>query len=848
MFRPKYLEGLIMSRSFKLNKIKVAIMIALFGIVRTAPAIEFNTDVLDVADKENIDFSRFSEANYIMPGTYNLMVKLNGHNISEHSIQFSASANDAKSTQACLPAELVETFGIKPDELKNIRYSEDGSCADLSALAGSNIRGDLSTSTLDISIPQAWLEYSDDNWVPYSRWDSGIPGLLLDYNVNSSVMKPSKGQQTQNSSVSGTLGANAGVWRLRGDYQGSYSHTTGSKESSRQQFDWSRVYAYRAIPQIHSTLTVGENYLSSGIFDSWRYSGVSLATDDRMLPPALRGYAPEVTGIAKTNAKVTVSQQGRVIYESTVPAGPFRIQELSSAVNGKLDVNVQEEDGSTQHFQVDTATIPYLTRPGMVQYKLAAGRPSDYDHHIEGPLFTTGEFSWGIANSWSLYGGSVIAGDYNALSVGIGRDLYAFGAVSADVTQSYARIPGMQNRQGKSWRLSYSKRFDELDSEVTFAGYRFSEKDYMSMGQYLDARYRDGTTGQDKELYTITASKNFADLGISTYLSYSHQTYWDRPADDRFSVSASTYFDVGHVKDISLSLSAARSKYNGRNDDVAYLSLSVPLGSASVGFNSQYAGDRMTNSASYYDRLDADNNYRVSAGMESGGDQESNSSFSGFYSHRGDLANVTANASYSEGRYTSAGLSAQGGATVTTKGAALHSGGYSGATRLMIDTDGVAGVPVDNGHVHTNAFGIGVVTSVNSYYRNSTSIDIDKMDDDVEANKSVVESTLTDGAIGYRKFSVIKGAKALAILSLADGSRPPFGSAITNKEGRELAIVGDGGTAWLTGLQLGEILDVNWDGAKQCQVTIPQKLDPQAQLLLPCTTAVAAGKPVSVNP
>lgn len=829
--------------SFKINKIRMAMMVAFLGMTHSALAIEFNTDVLDVSDKENINFSNFSEANYIMPGTYTMMVRVNGHNIAEHPVKYIASGEKEQSTQACITPKIVETFGLKPEALAKVRYTAGGQCADFSQLEGTTVRGNLANSSLEITIPQAWLEYSDENWVPYSQWDNGIPGLLLDYNVNSTVTKPSKRQQTQNTSVSGTVGMNAGAWRLRGDYQGNYTHTTGSTQSSTRNFDWSRIYAYRAIPQIHSTVTLGENYLTSGIFDSWRYNGVSLATDDRMLPPALRGYAPEVAGIAKTNAKVTIKQQGRVIYESTVAAGPFRIQELNSAVNGKLDVEVLEQDGSVQRFQVDTATIPYLTRPGMVQYKIAAGRPSDYQHHVEGPLFTTGEFSWGIANSWSLYGGSIIAGDYNALSIGLGRDLYMFGAVSADVTQSYARLPG-ENRQGKSWRLSYSKRFDELDSEVTFAGYRFSERDYLSMSEYLDTRYSDGTVGQDKELYTITASKNFADLGLSAYLSYSHQTYWDQPADDRFSISASTYFDVGQVKDISLNLSAQRSKYNGRNDDAVYLSLSVPLGDASLGFNSQYAGDRMTNNTSYYDRLDENNNYRVSAGLESGGDQSSNSQFSGYYSHRGDIADITANASYSEGNYTSMGLSAQGGATVTTKGAALHSGGYNGATRLMVDTDGVANVPVDSGHVHTNAFGIGVVSSVNSYYRNNTSITLDEMDDNVEASKSVVESTLTEGAIGYRKFGVIKGAKALAILSLADGSRPPFGATVTNKDGRELAIVGDDGVAWLTGLQPNEKLDVNWNGATQCQATVPQKIDPQAQLLLPCTASFrTAGKP-----
>ena len=52
-----------------------------------------------------------------------------------------------------------------------------------------------------------------------------------------------------------------------------------------------------------SKLTVGEDYLSSDLFDSWRYTGLSLASDESQLPPKLRGYAPEVSGIARTNAK-----------------------------------------------------------------------------------------------------------------------------------------------------------------------------------------------------------------------------------------------------------------------------------------------------------------------------------------------------------------------------------------------------------------------------------------------------------------------------------------------------------------------------------------------------------------
>lgn len=280
---------------------------------------------------------------------------------------------------------------------------------------------------------------------------------------------------------------------------------------------------------MHATLTLGENYFYSDIFDSFRFTGVGLASDERMLPPNLRGYAPEVRGIAKTNATVTVSQQGRVIYETTVASGPFRIRDLNRAVSGRLDVQVNEQDGTQQTFTVDTANVPYLTRPGTLRYKTAVGRPSTYQHDIDGPLFASGEFSWGVANNWSLYGGAVGADDYQAVSVGLGRNLFMLGALSADVTQSIARLPGLDGeKKGKSYRLSYSKRFDEFDSEVTFAGYRFSERDFMSMGQYLDSRFGGSTVAHSKEMYTITANKSFTAAQLSLYATYTHQSYWDR--------------------------------------------------------------------------------------------------------------------------------------------------------------------------------------------------------------------------------------------------------------------------------------------------------------------------------
>jgi len=802
-----------------------------------AEDIQFNTDVLDVNDRQNIDLSQFSRGGYIMPGTYDMVVHVNKNDLPEQPIAFYPPKDDPTGSRACLSPELVTLLGFKENVQGSLTWWHEGQCLDETSVQGMEVRADLSTSSLYMNIPQAFLEYTDENWDPPALWDEGIPGLLFDYNLNAqSQQQLQQGTRGYSLSGNGTTGANVGPWRLRADWQGNLNHQTGSQRPTDRQFDWSRYYAYRAIPSLRSKFTVGESYLDSGMFDGFRFSGASLVSDDNMLPPNLRGYAPEVAGVARTNAKVTVSQQGRVLYETTVATGPFRIQDINDAVSGELNVRVEEQDGSVQEFIINTSNIPYLTRPGSVRFKVAAGKPSDLEHHSRGPVFGTGEFSWGVSNGWSLYGGALAGGDYNALSLGVGRDLMVLGALSFDVTQSRARLPQEDGiLSGGSYRLSYSKNFDEYDSQVTFAGYRFSQEEFMSMSEYLDARYYGSRTGNGKEMYTVTFNKHIRDWGLSAYVNYSHETYWDRPDNDRYNLTMSRYFDMGTFRNISLSLTAYRSQYNGTNDDGGYLSVSLPWGDRStVSYNTTVNRNDTTHSVGYYDRFDEHNTYQVNVGSSRTGVNAS-----GYLQHEGDVARLSGNASYRQGRYSAVGLTAQGGMTLTANGGAMHRTAMMGGTRMLIDTNGVPDVPV-RGYgktSQTNAWGKAVIGDVNSYYRNKASIDLNKLGNRAEATKSVVQATLTEGAIGYRQFDVIAGVKAMAVIKLADGSEPPFAATVTNVRKQETGIVNDGGSVYLSGINAGETMTVHWGGQAQCEVQMPATLPADLMmntLLLPC--------------
>ncbi|EMX2853635.1 outer membrane usher protein [Yersinia enterocolitica] len=826
--------------------LRILIAVALSGNaygVLASDDIQFNTDVLDTKDRANFDLSQFSQRGYIMPGNYNLLVSMNKQELSEQPIVFYVSEKDAKKSEACLTPQLIELLALKEDSFKKLTWSRDGECLDISSLPGLTVEGDLAKSSLYLSVPQAWLEYSEPDWDPPSRWEEGIPGVLFDYNLLGQLNRQETNNTNNNTlSGNGTTGANLGAWRFRADWQMRVDQSSGS--STERQWDWSRYYAYRAIPSLGAKLTLGEDFLNSSIFDSFRFNGASLATDDNMLPPNLRGYAPEITGVARTNARVVVSQQGRVLSETLVAAGPFRIQNLNSFVSGTLDVRVEELDGQVQQFQVNTASIPYLTRPGMVRYRIAAGKPSDIGHRAEGPMFGTGEFSWGINSGWSLFGGAMSGeNEYQAASMGIGRDLMEFGAVSVDMTQSWATLPEQGSLSGGSYRVNYSKNFQETGSQVTFAGYRFSERNFMSMSEYLDARYRNNDVGSNKEMYTISFNQQFQDLGLSAYLNYSHQTYWDRSANDRYNLALSRYFDIGKVKNVSLTFSAYRNRYNESNDDGVYLSMSMPFGnSATISYSATVSGSEHSQRVGYTDRLDAHNNYQINTGVARSGVL-----VSGNYNHIGNSADINANASYQEGQYSSVGLGIQGGATITAEGGALHRVNTLGGTRLLLDTQGVSGVPVQGygSSIRTNQFGKAVVGDVNSYYRNRASIDIDNLADDVEARGTVAQVTLTEGAIGYRRFNVISGEKAMAMIRMADGTSPPFGATVLNENQQETGIVNDDGSTYLSGIKAGETMSVRWNGEAQCSITLPKALSPAilANLLLPCQPIATGDKP-----
>lgn len=407
--------------------------------------------------------------------------------------------------------------------------------------------------------------------------------------------------------------------------------------------------------------------------------------------------------------------------------------------------------------------------------------------------------------------------------MGIGRDLLQFGAISFDFTESRARL-AEGTKTGGSYRINYSKNFEDYDSQVAFAGYRFSERDFMNMNDFMAAKQLgDPYRGGAKEMYSVVLSKQFKDAQVGAYIDYSHQSYWSQVDSDRISLSLSHYFDVMEWRGLTASLTAYRNEQSNLTDNGMYFSLSLPFGlNKHVSYSASSMGGKTTNSVSFFDRVDDRNSYSVTASTSPSGE-----SASGFYTHTGDKTTLMANVSHQAGSSTAAGLSLNGGITATGEGVALHRVGMMGGSRIMVDTDGVSDVPVHSGGpaTFTDKNGKAVVADVSSYYRQRTSIDVDQLGEDAEPIGTPVSmGTLTEGAIGYRHFDMLAGSKRMLEIARADGNAAPFAAEVFNDKGQQLGMVGDDGMAYLAGLHEGEAVEVRWGNDQHCRFFIPSPL------------------------
>jgi len=799
-----------------------------------AQDVQFNEQALAISGMSNIDLSAF-EKSAQSEGVYFVGVTVNGRKINFFD-KISFIKNEGV-IQPCLTDSLIASLGLKDEFIKKIPQWNQGECFDLSAL-DENIKTnfDDEKQELHLSIPQIYFQYNDDNWIPPQQRDPGVNALVLDYSIIDSYVQGRSVDNYNSLSSYGTAGANIGPWRLRSNYQYQNNNNSQNKKDSLQ---WIQTYAFTDIPALASKFFIGQHFTSSNIFDSVRFKGASAFSDDNMLPAILRGYAPRVTGTATSNATVTISQNGRILSQVKVPPGPFSIDNLSSSLSGTLDVKVDEEDGSVRQFQVATTAIPFLTRQGMVRYKINTGQFDPLNYREVNSGFVSGEASWGMLNNLSIYSGlfSTIGSKYKALSVGLGTNMGNLGAVSFDVTQSRSQIEDMPRRRGESYRVSYAKRFSN-SSRLNLTGYQFSNEGYMSVNNYVESKARrTDAVYRQKNVFSTSFTQQLPDWNADINLNYSRTTYWNKAkSQDSLNLSYNTTLNNDWLKDTLLSASVSQSLSSRENRAKQfYLSLSVPFGGESRS-RLQYFGSYDERSKNYNNNINystvRDNN-NINIGVSSTNLVEDPGLSASVYRDT-PYATTQINGAYAKD-YQSLSASLDGSVTVTRQGPVFHRRVYPNQARMIIDTDKASNVSINEDESVTNRFGLAGISNVPTYYRSTQYLDLNNMPANVSIEDNVIESALTSGAVGYAKVNAVIGEKALVTITLTNGTVPPFGATVYDKEtNKQLGIVSEQGQTYLAGIKGTQKILVKWGTDQSCQITI-KNADVQKLKQLTCS-------------
>lgn len=798
---------------------------------RPASNAEFDESFLNVEAGNKVDLSRFSEGASVLPGTYLTAIYINNTWVDSRNIELKLRHD--KSVYPCLYDNVFKHIDFNYEKLPQGLFSKQGfdECIDLTEkLPESQVSYDSNEQRLDIIIPQAYMLNTARGSVRPELWDRGIPAFLLGYNING--YRNDTNNSSYHSLYAGfDAGLNMGSWYFR--HYGSYNWM----DNGQKQYTNLNTYLQRDVPVLKGRVLLGQSNTNGQIFNTLPFSGIQLASDEQMLPESQRGYAPDIRGIARTNARITVRQNSQILLETTVPPGAFLINDLfPTGYGGDLDVTVRESDGTEQHFRVPYASVTQLLRPGTSRYSFTSGELRSENVNAN-PLFYQSTYQHGLTNALTGYGGVLASEHYVAVQVGSAWGT-SLGAWAFDITQANTKVDGdnshsKKNFTGQSYQFSYSKTNIATQSNLSLAAYRFSTDgymDFMTAMQTRDAISRGGnaeSVARAKNRVTVTGGQGMGDTFGHLYLSGSLQDYWNRGGREK-------QWQFGYnnqYRMLAFGLSVNRSYSSlGATQTHYLLSFSVPLGRSDE-TNTPYLRMDLQHDSTGQDGQQAslsgtagkDNRFGYSlTGMNA--NQGSGSSGSVSANYRSVMTALSSTYSTGKGyKSTSAGM------TGTLIG---HSGGitltpYTSDTFALVEAKGAEGAGVSSyAGIKVDSRGYAVVPYLNPYQMNEINIDPSGIGHDVELDNTSQKVAPNLGAVVKVKYSTTRGTPILFDARYQNEALP-FGADVQDEKNNSVGSVGQGGLLYArVGSERGQ-LRVKWGESHNMQCTLNYVLIPQ---------------------
>ncbi|MDV7104488.1 fimbria/pilus outer membrane usher protein [Vibrio sp. TH_r3] len=752
-------------------------------------------------------------SNYGINGTSTIDLYLNGKLVKANFKIRSAMNPTLNKFEGCLSLTQLEMLRIPdPKQVLECYFVSD-------LIPSSSWKFEPSNFKLDYTIPQASLIRQRDGYIDPSKWDEGISALFIKHNSNYYFTQYDNSDNSQYLSSNLKVGSNIGLWQFRHD---------GFVRISDDEYDYNTLntYVQRPISSIGSNIILGESYTSEGLFGSLSYTGIKLETDKRMWPQSQLGYAPEVNGVALTNALVSVMQNGQIIREITVPPGPFVINDLNDTKNnGDLQVIIRESDGVVNTFTVPYSSVPLSVRPGNEVFNIVTGKIRGYDD--VNSWFAQGTIQHGVSNQLTLNSGVRIGKDYQSYMSGgvLATSIGAFGFKGTYAfTQAHESEPAT-----KGWQLetSFSRSFD-TGMHLSLLAYRYSSAGYMELVDVLSRREQisNGATGyisdtfNQRNRFTVSLSQSLAEFG-SLNMSGSLVDYYDQ---DKANINYQATYN-NNWNSLSYNLSVGRqfsftNSTEGKYETTMALGVSIPFDAfdrwSTVGFNytKSDAGESATINVAGTIGEKAQASYSAYAGYESG-----NNAYGANMSTRTRYGNLSFGAASGEGyNRVSAGMSG----TVIAHSGGLTFGPYVSDSFALVHAEGGEGLQLLNGQgAQIDGNGYAIYPSLMSYRYSDVALGATADTySNVDLNTSSKKVVPYAGAVVKVSFETITGYAMLISTTLENGEYPPMGADAFDDSGMSVGMVGQAGQVYVRLNKSAKGITLHWNDNKECFIPI----------------------------
>ncbi|EJL85160.1 fimbria/pilus outer membrane usher protein [Pantoea sp. GM01] len=742
-------------------------------------------------DPKVADF--FRQAPRFMPGQTTVVLTVNGNGRGKFNARFNENG------QLCADADFLKAAGLVTPR----GFSDQADCFDLQqAWPRSNIALEPGEARIDIVVPP---EAVAESGAISGNWDrGGFAGML---NYDAQYMTSTGAASSVNFvQIGSEAGFNLSDWIVRS--RQNFSRFNGKDEVQHQA-----AYAQRSFIDSQKVLQAGQVSLANSMFGAGQVLGFQLFPETAL--QRNRGGAGLVEGIADTQSVVEVRQSGVLVYSTTVPAGPFRLQGLS-LLNSRSDLEVTLTGSSGDKRQFTVPASAFLVNGSAVAPGLSFGAGKmDQQGSSESPLIGTVASGWVLSPHVTLNAGVMAAVPYRAAALGLDTQPLDATTLSLQVT---AAQDARRGNNGVSLNGVASRKVTERVSLSVNAAQQ--TRGYRELSDSLQARDQD-ISGRSRQQLGVGVSWANESLG-NLSLSAAQSATFDGDLTHYLRAGWSRQF--GHAY-FGVSLEHDTGNRDRAADNRLYATLSLPFGSRSVSSYVNNSSSSTRGGIRYSDRSSQDRGYSLASERDFKNKRGSNS---GNLDLVTPVSQLSGGVSHSSDGYTSWSARATGAVVAHDKGITLSS-------YRVNDTFGIAkvgdeaGVRLETpaGPTWTDSRGYAVLPSLNGYRKSQIQLDTRSLGKNIDIANALQETESARGAVSYVNFDVVRTRRVLVDVKDALGKPLLQGSSVFDAIGNFITVVGSKGAVFIPDASNVGKLDVQSSGKTLCsfRLQLPEKAD-----------------------